>query len=62
MLYLYAMNKPLGHMGEIIMRNKAELEQAGWDVQILPGKNHLDGGAPDVQVPVIKRWLDKNYR
>ena len=49
-------------MGEVITNTRPELEAAGWDVQIIPGKNHLDGGAPDVQLPVIKNWLAKNYR
>ena len=53
--------KPLTHMGKLVMRNKPELEALGWDVQILPGRNHLDALAPDVQVPVIKKWLLKNY-
>ena len=53
--------KELTHMGELIVRNKPELEAAGWDVQILPGRNHLDAAAPDVQIPVIKNWLLKNY-
>jgi len=54
--------KPLTHMGKVIIDTREELEQAGWDVQIIPGKNHLDGGAPDVQVPVIRNWLRKNDR
>ena len=53
---------PIPHMGEVITNTRPELEAAGWDVQIIPGKNHLDGGAPDVQLPVIKNWLAKNYR
>ena len=43
------------------MRNKPELEALGWDVLILPGRNHIDAVVPDVQVPVIKNWLLKNY-
>ena len=38
--------KPLTHMGKLVMRNKPELEALGWDVQILPGRNHLDALAP----------------
>lgn len=53
--------EPLTHMGQIIVNNKAELEELGWDVIIVPGKNHLDGGSPEVQVPIIKEWLSKNY-
>lgn len=44
-------------MGEVIIRNRGELETAGWDVKILPGRNHLDAAAPDVQVQVIDDWL-----
>ena len=51
--------EPLTHMGEVIINNRDELEAAGWDVKILPGRNHLDGGAPDVQVQVIDEWLSK---
>ena len=47
----------LTHMGQVVVGTKAELEAAGWDVLILPGRNHLDAGAPEVQVPVIKNWL-----
>ncbi len=54
--------KPLTHMGQLIIRNRAELESAGWDVQVVPGKNHLDGGAPDVQVAVIDEWLSEVFR
>ena len=49
--------EPLTHMGQLIVRSRAELEAAGWDVKIIPGKNHLDGGAPDVQAAVIDEWL-----
>ncbi len=49
--------EPLTHMGEVVIRNRAELEAAGWDVRIVPGKNHLDGAAPDVQGAVIDEWL-----
>ncbi len=54
--------EPLTHMGKVIMGNRAELEAAGWQVNIIPGKNHLDGGAPDVQIPVIRDWLTEMYR
>ena len=54
--------KPLTHMGKVIIRNRAELEAAGWDVRIIRGKNHLDGAAPDVQVPVIDEWLSEVLR
>ena len=54
--------KPLTHMGQLIVRSRAELEAAGWDVKIIPGKNHLDGGAPDVQVAVIGEWLSEVFR
>lgn len=54
--------KPLTHMGQVIIGNRAELEAAGWDVRIIPGKNHLDGAAPDVQVPLIDEWLSKVLR
>ena len=53
--------KNLTHMGQVIINTKDELEAFGWDVQILPGYNHLDGGAPGVQIPVIKNWLLKVY-
>ena len=49
--------KALTHMGDVIIRNRAELEAAGWDVQLLPGRNHLDAAAPDVQIGVIAEWL-----
>ena len=54
--------EPLTHMGRLIVRSRAELETAGWDVKIIPGKNHLDGGAPDVQAAVIDEWLSEVFR
>ena len=54
--------EPLTHMGQLIVRSRAELEAAGWDVKIIPGKNHLDGGAPDVQAAVIDEWLSGVFR
>ena len=54
--------EPLTHMGEAIIRNRAELEAAGWDVRIIPGRNHLDAAAPDVQVAVIDEWLSEVFR
>ena len=54
--------EPLTHMGQLIIRSRGELEAAGWDVKIIPGKNHLDGGAPDVQVAVIDEWLSEVFR
>ena len=54
--------KPLTHMGQLIIRNRPDLEAAGWDVRIVPGKNHLDGLAPDVQVPLIDEWLSEVLR
>ena len=54
--------EPLTHMGQLIVRSRAELEAAGWDVKIIPGKNHLDGGAPDVQAAVIEEWLSGVFR
>ena len=53
--------KPLTHMGRLVIRNRQELEAQGWDVRIVPDKNHLDGGAPDVQVAVIDEWLSEVY-
>lgn len=54
--------EPLTHMGEVIIGNRDELEAAGWDVKILPGRNHLDAAAPDVQIQVIDEWLSKVFR
>ena len=53
--------KPLTHMGQVIIDTRADLETAGWDVRIIPGKNHLDGGAPDVQAPLIDEWLSEVF-
>ena len=54
--------KSLTHMGQLIMGTRTELEAAGWDVRIIPGKNHLDGGAPDVQATLIDEWLTAVFR
>ena len=41
--------------------NQTELEEAGWDVQFVRGKSHLDGAAPDVAAPIVRKWLDENW-
>ena len=51
----------LTHLGQTVIKNRAELEKHGWDVIILPGRNHLDALMPAVQVPLIAKWLKDNY-
>jgi pimeloyl-ACP methyl ester carboxylesterase len=53
--------KNLTHMGKVIADTRDELEEFGWDVLLLPGVNHLDGGAPAIHLPVISDWLRENY-
>lgn len=44
-----------------ISSNQEDLEEAGWQVQFVPGKSHLDAAAPDTAAPLVKTWLDENW-
>jgi hypothetical protein len=51
----------LTNMSQTVADNQAALEEAGWDVKILPGHNHIAAGSAAVAVPVVREWLDENW-
>ena len=46
-------------IGAPLAEHKAELRAAGWDVQVLPGLDHLGAMQSSVVVPLLKAWLDR---
>jgi len=54
--------KPLANMSQIVIDNRKALEEAGWDVKIVPGHGHMSAIAPDVAVPLVREWLDANWK
>jgi len=54
--------KALTDLYKTMKENKPDLERAGWDVQFVPGKSHLDAAVPDVAAPIVKAWLDQNWK
>lgn len=45
----------------IFAASKGRLAAAGWDVISIPGKDHRGAAAPDIAIPLIRRWLDENW-
>jgi len=54
--------KPLANMSQIMIDNMVALEEAGWDVKIVPGHGHLSAVAANVAVPLVREWLDANWK
>lgn len=46
-------------IGAPLAEHKHELTAAGWDVQVLPGLDHLGAMQSSVIVPLLKTWLDR---
>lgn len=46
-------------IGAPLAEHERELMAAGWDVQILPGLDHLGAMQSSVVVPLLKTWLDR---
>lgn len=42
-----------------IVRQRAELEKLGWDVQILDGLDHMQAMQASQVVPILRRWLTR---
>lgn len=42
-----------------LVEHKGTLIKAGWDVQILPGLDHLGAMQSSVVLPILSRWLQK---
>jgi pimeloyl-ACP methyl ester carboxylesterase len=41
-----------------IITNRTTLETLGWDIVVLPGKDHMTALEPEVYVPAVATWLD----
>lgn len=46
-------------IGEPLAKHKEELIAAGWDVQVLPGLDHLGAMHSSVVLPILTGWLRK---
>lgn len=46
-------------IGDPLVEHKGTLIKAGWDVQVLPGLNHLGAMQSSVVLPILSRWLQK---
>ncbi len=46
-------------IGEPLARHKQTLIEAGWDVQLLPGLDHISAMHSSVVVPILTDWLRK---
>jgi len=44
-------------IGEPLVKRRAELETAGWDVEILPGLDHLGAMCSEMVLPLLMNWL-----
>lgn len=41
--------------------SRNELQAAGWDVITVPGKDHETARAPEVVVPLLRKWLNEHW-
>lgn len=46
-------------IGEPLARHRDALAAAGWDVQALPGLDHLSAMHSSVVLPILRAWLGK---
>ena len=46
-------------IGDPLVEHRTELIEAGWDVQILPGLDHLGAMQSSVVLPILSGWLRK---
>jgi len=54
--------------GDYLIRNastlrarKSELEALGWEVQLIPGRDHSVGLDPRIVVPLVREFLDRRF-
>lgn len=45
----------------IFNESSNELKAAGWDVITMPDKDHMTALAPEVVIPLVKKWLHDNW-
>ncbi|QWF84639.1 alpha/beta fold hydrolase [Amycolatopsis sp. CA-230715] len=48
------------HLGDTVRAHEAELSALGWEVEVLPGLDHLGASEADVVVPRLSRFLDRH--
>jgi len=53
---------PPTDMSRTMIDNREALEEAGWDVKIVPGHDHAAAASAAVAVPVVREWLAENWR
>jgi pimeloyl-ACP methyl ester carboxylesterase len=46
-------------IAEPLIRHRAELELAGWDVEVLPGLDHMSAMRADAVLPLLAAWLPR---
>lgn len=46
-------------MAEPLVRRRAELERAGWQVEVMPGLDHLTAMRAEVVLPLLTSWLPR---
>jgi len=47
--------------GKLIADHGDEMRRAGWEVQMVQGKDHAGAAAPDVAAPLVRAWLDTHW-
>lgn len=46
-------------VGEPLIRRRADLERDGWDVEVLPGLDHMGAMRSEVVLPLLASWLPR---
>jgi pimeloyl-ACP methyl ester carboxylesterase len=47
-------------IGGLVERHRDDLTALGWDVETIPGLNHLKAMHPDALMPLLVPWLEKH--
>ncbi len=47
------------NIAEPLARRRADLERAGWDVELLPGLDHMGAMRAEVVLPLLGTWLSR---
>jgi pimeloyl-ACP methyl ester carboxylesterase len=46
-------------IGEPMARHRADLERSGWDVELLPGLDHMSAMRSETVLPLLAAWLPR---
>ena len=46
-------------IAEPLIRRRADLERSGWDVELLPGLDHMGAMRSEVVLPLLSAWLPR---